>query len=241
MALAVALEQNPSQTSQLWMAVYGMGSQVGILLPYSRLHESEADHLGLIFMAMAGYDPNKAVDFWQRMSQMKGGQAPPEFLSTHPSDETRIRKIREFLPEACNITEKQVRSFRLRNWLRRLLGMGTSKAQQGHRADFGFTLSYGRGLIFDGLPPPKSSSSVQLRNVEVDEIRLSPHSNHHSHTAKQRNGDPPYGRQNHECGNGGDGPLHHEDHHGPERHANVSYHNVFAVSTHHLCPPFPPF
>jgi len=100
MALAVALEQNPSQTSQLWMAVYGMGSQVGILLPYSRLHESEADHLGLIFMAMAGYDPNKAVEFWQRMSQMKGGQAPPEFLSTHPSDETRIRKIREFLPEA---------------------------------------------------------------------------------------------------------------------------------------------
>ena len=102
MALAVALEQNPSQTSQLWMAVYGMGAQVGILLPYSRLHESEADHLGLIFMAMAGYDPNKAVEFWQRMSQMKGGQAPPEFLSTHPSDETRIKKIKEFLPEAMN-------------------------------------------------------------------------------------------------------------------------------------------
>jgi predicted Zn-dependent protease len=100
MALAVALEQNPSQTSQLWMAVYGMGAQVGVLLPYSRLHESEADRLGLIFMAMAGYDPNKAVEFWQRMSQMKGGKAPPEFLSTHPSDETRIRKIREFLPEA---------------------------------------------------------------------------------------------------------------------------------------------
>lgn len=100
MALAVALEQEPQQTSQLWMAVYGMGTQVGILLPYSRLQESEADHLGLIFMAMAGYDPNKAVEFWQRMSQMKGGQAPPEFLSTHPADETRIRKIKEFLPEA---------------------------------------------------------------------------------------------------------------------------------------------
>ena len=100
MALAVALDQNPSQTSQLWMAVYGMGAQVGILLPYSRLHESEADHLGLIFMAMAGYDPNKAVEFWQRMSQTKTGQAPPEFLSTHPADETRIRKIRELIPEA---------------------------------------------------------------------------------------------------------------------------------------------
>jgi predicted Zn-dependent protease len=100
MALAVALEQEPQQTSQLWMAVYGMGTQVGVLLPYSRLQESEADHLGLIFMAMAGYDPNQAVEFWQRMSQMKGGQAPPEFLSTHPADETRIRKIKEFLPEA---------------------------------------------------------------------------------------------------------------------------------------------
>jgi predicted Zn-dependent protease len=100
MALAVALEQNPSQTNQLWMAVYGMGAQVGILLPYSRLHESEADHLGLIFMAMAGYDPNKAVEFWERMAQMKSGQAPPEFLSTHPSDEARIKKIKELLPEA---------------------------------------------------------------------------------------------------------------------------------------------
>jgi predicted Zn-dependent protease len=106
MALAVALEQNPSQTSQLWMAVYGMGSQVGILLPYSRLHESEADRLGLVFMAMAGYDPNKAVDFWQRMAQMKTGQAPPEFLSTHPSDETRIRKIKELLPEATQYYRK---------------------------------------------------------------------------------------------------------------------------------------
>jgi len=100
MALAVALDQHPSQTSQLWMAVYGMGAQVGILLPYSRLQETEADHLGLIFMAMAGYDPHKAVEFWQRMAQMKDGQAPPEFLSTHPSDEARIRKIREFIPEA---------------------------------------------------------------------------------------------------------------------------------------------
>jgi len=77
------------------------------LLPYSRLHESEADHLGLIFMAMAGYDPNKAVEFWQRMSHMKDGQAPPEFLSTHPSDETRIRKIREFLPEAMQYYRKE--------------------------------------------------------------------------------------------------------------------------------------
>lgn len=99
-ALAVALQEKPEQTQQLWMTAYGIGSQMGVMLPFSRLHESEADRLGLIFMAMAGYDPNKAVDFWQRMADMKGGQAPPEFLSTHPSDNTRIRQIRERLPEA---------------------------------------------------------------------------------------------------------------------------------------------
>jgi predicted Zn-dependent protease len=84
-----------------------MGAQVGILLPYSRLQETEADHLGLIFMAMAGYDPHEAVDFWQRMAQMKDGKAPPEFLSTHPSDEARIRKIKEFIPEAMKYYRKE--------------------------------------------------------------------------------------------------------------------------------------
>jgi predicted Zn-dependent protease len=100
MALSKALEEKPEQTQQLWMAAFGIGAQVGVLLPYSRLHESEADHLGLIFMAMAGYDPNTAVAFWQRMAKMKGGQAPPEFLSTHPSDQTRIEKIKALIPEA---------------------------------------------------------------------------------------------------------------------------------------------
>ncbi|MBK9291397.1 MAG: M48 family metallopeptidase [Bacteroidetes bacterium] len=100
MALAVAMQDKPEQTQALWMAAFGLGSQLGILLPYSRLHESEADRLGLIFMAMAGYDPNEAIAFWERMAKMKGGQAPPEFLSTHPSDETRIAQIRKWLPEA---------------------------------------------------------------------------------------------------------------------------------------------
>ncbi|MBD3226318.1 MAG: M48 family metalloprotease, partial [Caldithrix sp.] len=71
-----------------------------VMLPYSRLHESEADRLGLIFMAMAGYNPEQAVAFWQRMADMKGGQAPPEFLSTHPSDQTRIKKLEKAMPEA---------------------------------------------------------------------------------------------------------------------------------------------
>jgi predicted Zn-dependent protease len=100
MALATALEQEPETTQQLWMAAFGAGAQYGILLPYGRTQEAEADRLGLIFMAMAGYDPNQAVGFWQRMAEKKGGKAPPEFLSTHPSDETRIKKIKEAIPEA---------------------------------------------------------------------------------------------------------------------------------------------
>ncbi|MDR4508475.1 MAG: M48 family metallopeptidase [Candidatus Brocadiaceae bacterium] len=98
--LSTALKTQPERTQQLAMQAFGIGAQLGAILPYSRLQESEADHLGLIFMAMAGYDPNKAVEFWERMAQAKGGQAPPEFMSTHPSDRTRIRKIKELLPEA---------------------------------------------------------------------------------------------------------------------------------------------
>lgn len=105
-ALSEALKSKPQQTQQLLMAAYGAGATVGLLLPYSRLHESEADRLGLIFLAMAGYDPNQAVSFWERMAQMKKGQAPPEFLSTHPSDETRIKKIRESIPEAMRYAKK---------------------------------------------------------------------------------------------------------------------------------------
>lgn len=100
MALSKALEEKPEKTRQLWMTAFGIGAQYGVILPFSRLQETEADRLGLIFMAMAGYDPNEAIGFWMRMSQAKEGQAPPEFLSTHPSDETRIRKIKESIPEA---------------------------------------------------------------------------------------------------------------------------------------------
>ncbi len=82
------------------MQSYGIGTQVGVLLPYSRVHESEADHLGLVFMAMAGYNPEEAPAFWERMAAGKKGAAPPEFLSTHPADETRIQNLRDLLPEA---------------------------------------------------------------------------------------------------------------------------------------------
>jgi len=105
-ALSEALSTRPAATQQLWMSVYGVGAQYGAILPYGRLQESEADHLGLIFMAMAGYDPHEAISFWQRMAAQKGGQAPPEFLSTHPSDAARIEKIKQMIPEAMSYYKK---------------------------------------------------------------------------------------------------------------------------------------
>ncbi len=105
-ALSEALATKPAETRALYMTAFGLGAQVGVLLPFSRTHESEADRLGLIFMAMAGYDPNEAVTFWQRMAASKGGQAPPEFLSTHPSDATRISDIRKHLPEALGFYKR---------------------------------------------------------------------------------------------------------------------------------------
>ncbi|MFH1627760.1 MAG: M48 family metallopeptidase [Pseudomonadota bacterium] len=106
MALSAALANKPETTRQLWMAAFGLGSTVGVILPYSRLHENEADRLGLVFMAMAGYDPHRAVDFWERMAGQKKGKAPPEFLSTHPSDETRIREIKAEIPDAMKYYRK---------------------------------------------------------------------------------------------------------------------------------------
>ncbi|MDH3252380.1 MAG: M48 family metallopeptidase [Ignavibacteria bacterium] len=100
MALSAALDKEPEKTKALWMTAFGIGAQVGVLLPFSRTQESEADRLGLIFMSMAGYDPNASVSFWERMAAQKGGQSPPEFLSTHPSDQTRINDIKKHLPEA---------------------------------------------------------------------------------------------------------------------------------------------
>jgi predicted Zn-dependent protease len=97
-SLAVALQQKPQLTQDIFNAAYGVGSQLG-QLAYSRQHELEADKLGLIFMSMAGYDPNRAVSFWQDMAS-HGGNKPPEILSTHPSDQRRIAQIKAFLPEA---------------------------------------------------------------------------------------------------------------------------------------------
>ncbi|HEY6626461.1 MAG TPA: M48 family metallopeptidase [Ignavibacteriaceae bacterium] len=104
--LMVAMQDEPAETQALWLSVYGVGTTVGIMLPYSRTQESEADHLGLIFMAMAGYDPHAAPDFWKRMAAGKQGGSPPEFLSTHPSDKTRIEDITSWIPEAMKYYNK---------------------------------------------------------------------------------------------------------------------------------------
>lgn len=103
-ALSTALKQQPAKTKELFMTSYGAAGQVGLLLPYSRLHEKEADRIGLILMAMAGYDPREAIPFWQRMNAQGGGR-PPEFLSTHPAPESRIAQIEQLLPEAMAIFE----------------------------------------------------------------------------------------------------------------------------------------
>ena len=98
-ALSVALSQKPALTQQLFAQAYGVTTTLGTL-KYSRTQESEADKMGLVFAAMAGYDPEVAIPFWERMSASNTGQKPSELLSTHPSDETRIKDLKAFMPEA---------------------------------------------------------------------------------------------------------------------------------------------
>ncbi len=97
---SVALSGKSEQTQQIFAQAYGLGSQVGVMLPFSRSHESEADHIGLTLMAIAGYNPDEAAQLWQRMQAEAGGQAPPEFLSTHPSNQTRINNLSQWAPQA---------------------------------------------------------------------------------------------------------------------------------------------
>lgn len=103
LTVATVVATRDSQQRDLYAGLLGAGAAVGFLLPYSRLHESEADRMGLIYMAKAGYDPRAAVGLWQRMAAASKGKAkPPEFLSTHPADTTRIKEIERWLPEALS-------------------------------------------------------------------------------------------------------------------------------------------
>jgi predicted Zn-dependent protease len=99
-ALSVALANKPAETQNLFLAAYGAGATVGVMLPFSRKQELEADRFGLIWTAMAGYNPQEAIPLWERMEKASQGQKPPEFLSTHPSEGTRINELQKYMPEA---------------------------------------------------------------------------------------------------------------------------------------------
>jgi predicted Zn-dependent protease len=100
-ALSVAVSSQPVETQNLFLSAYGLGSQVGVLLPFSRKHELEADRYGLILTALAGYNPQEAVNLWQRMERASASSnKPPEFLSTHPTEGTRIEQLKKYMPEA---------------------------------------------------------------------------------------------------------------------------------------------
>jgi len=99
MALSEALKTKKEETQSLAMLAFGVGSKVGVLLPYSRTHEKEADELGLYFMAMAGFDPQVAPSFWERMDQGAESRSP-EFLSTHPNPSNRIALLNHIMPKA---------------------------------------------------------------------------------------------------------------------------------------------
>lgn len=105
-ALSTALKDKPELTKNLFMQSYGVGTTLGVL-KYSRTHEKEADYLGMVFMAMAGYNPQEAISFWERMAAQKKGAKPLEFLSTHPADETRIQNLKDLLPDAMTYYKKQ--------------------------------------------------------------------------------------------------------------------------------------
>ncbi|MFO0701669.1 MAG: M48 family metallopeptidase [Nitrospira sp.] len=104
---AIGVSSKNPMLGQAAMAALGAGAQVGVLLPFSRKHESEADYIGILLAADAGYDPRESVALWERMGQMSGGGGPSEFLSTHPSHDTRIEQLKEWMPEAMAIYQKR--------------------------------------------------------------------------------------------------------------------------------------
>ena len=104
--VSAATSGKSEQTQQIWNQAYGIGSQVGVMLPFSRGHETEADKIGLTLMAIAGYNPEESITFWTRMASQSSGQAPSEIMSTHPSDATRIANLKVLFPEAKAMAAK---------------------------------------------------------------------------------------------------------------------------------------
>jgi len=109
-SIALQTQGFSPMTSQAAMSALGVGTKVGVLLPYSRAHESEADYIGLLLAAEAGYDPQEAVRVWERMQHSSGGQPSHEFLSTHPGHETRIKRLTEKMPEALALYQQASRA-----------------------------------------------------------------------------------------------------------------------------------
>ncbi len=103
LAVGVSVGEMDVQTRQIVMAAFGLGAQYGVLRPFSRKHESEADYMGLMYLARACFDPTEAPKLWERMAQVSQGKNPPEFLSTHPAPATRIRQFNEWMPEALKV------------------------------------------------------------------------------------------------------------------------------------------
>lgn len=106
---AIGLSGGNPMLGQATMAALGAGAQVGVLLPFSRKHESEADYVGILLAADAGYDPRESVALWERMAEATGGGGPSEFLSTHPSHDTRIDQLKEWMPEAMAVYQKRAK------------------------------------------------------------------------------------------------------------------------------------
>ena len=106
--IGVVMKDKSDADRNAALAAYGLGASIGVMLPYSRSHETEADTIGLRYAARAGYDPRAAIDFWERMERASEGKnKPPEFLSTHPADETRIRNLQQMMPAALEIYETE--------------------------------------------------------------------------------------------------------------------------------------
>lgn len=110
--VAVATGNQSSEEQAMWMQAYGAASTVGGMLPFSRAHETEADKIGLYLMAIAGYNPDEAAELWKRMKANSGGQAPPEFMSTHPSNDTRISNLQTLAPQA----KAEAKKFGITSW-----------------------------------------------------------------------------------------------------------------------------
>ena len=107
--LATLTEED--QYKELYMGAFAGITTLGFVLPYSRLHEYEADNYGILLMAKTGYDPKQAIKFWEKMSKLSTGGKPPEFLSTHPSDENRIKKLEELMPQAMEEYKKSAHKY----------------------------------------------------------------------------------------------------------------------------------